>query len=310
MNQMRSKRGAGWRGIGAVALGLLAVCASGGGVQSPLYVGNIAPVRDEYGREMMGSNRSADAANRSRVEIRTSTDGIIRPPYADGSAHPYNPLLKTNSVGGMGQNVASSDTGLFCLVLADRPGPGTKFFARAFNAPTAAEASFYADSAMVTIPTSSNATSMTVVFCAAKPLDAGDVDGDGLNNSWEKSMGTDDRATADYDGDGMLDLHEMYAGTSGTDPESRLAFRSIQREAGAVPSGAGGAGTKSVRVRWQSVPGRRYQLQFVPTLLGEPIFIPIGETVTAGADQHDIDMLVDVPEETTAGAFRVRLVRD
>ena len=295
--------------MGIVAFGLLAVCASGG-LQSPLYVGNIAPVRDEYGREMMGSNRSADAGNRSRVEIRTSTDGIIRPPYADGSAHPYNPLLKTNSVGGMGMNVATSDAGLFCLVLADRPPPGTKLFARAFNAPTAAEASFYADSAMVTIPTSSNATSMTVVFCTAKPLDAGDADGDGLNNSWEKSMGTDDRATADYDGDGMLDLYEMYAGTSATDPDSLLAFRSIRPEESAAPSGAGGEGTKSVRVRWQSVPGRRYQLQFVPSLLGAPIFIPIGEVVTAGADQHDIEMLVDVPEETTSGAFRVRLVRD
>jgi len=300
----------------AMGLCVMAV-TSMGGIITPLYVGNGAPVLDEYGRPMEGSNLSADAAERSRVELRTSTDAVIRPPSITGVAHPYNPLLTPDSVGGMGMNTSRADTGLFAMILSNRPAGGTRIFARVFNAPTIAEASFYADTIMATAP--STASSLPLTFGTAMPLDDGDDDGDGLNNSWEKAMGTDGTngvAPDDYDGDGMLDLHEMLAGTGGTDPDSLLSFRTIAPEEGAAPLGEDDSVSRPVRVRWQSVPGKRYQLQFVPTLLGLQQFIPvpgIGDVdgvITAGADEYEIDLIIDVPEGTAAGAFRVRLVHD
>jgi len=297
-----------------VALCVAVTGAWGSGVVMPLYVGNSVPVLDEYGRPMMGSSQTSDAANRPRLEIRTAADGIIRPPSEDGVAHPYNPLVSSESVGGMGMNTSRSDSGLFCLVLSNRPSGGTKVFARAFNAPTLAESSFYADSLMVDVP--DRGSSLVLSFRAAEPLDDGDDDGDGLNNSWEKAMGTDGTNGVtfdDYDGDGMLDLHEMLAGTAGNDPTSLLAFRTIEPDDSPEPL-AGGEGSKPVRIRWQSVPGKQYQLQYVPTLLGLQNFLPVPEVgdtngiITAAEGEYEIDLLVEIPEGATAGAFRVRLV--
>ena len=294
--------------ICAAALAWTAVCARGG-VTPSFYVGNVQPVRDEYGRMMPGSRLSAEAAARPLVEVRTATDGIIRPPSTNGAAHPYNPLLSAESVGGMGMNAARSDSGVFCMVFPSPPAHGAKIFARAYNAPTAAAASFYADSAVCLVST--NRSSLTVTFGAAKPLDSGDADADGLNNSWEESMGTADRATADYDGDGMSDLFEMLAGTSATDPGSLLAFQTIRRdEEGAVPRGEGEPDLRPVTMRWQSVPGRRYQLQFVPSLVGEQVFIPVGDVITAGEGETSIEKLVEVSADSVAGTFRVKLVHD
>ena len=65
-----------------------------------------------------------------------------------------------------------------------------------------------------------------------------------------------------------------------------------------------------MRLRWQSVPGRCYQLQFLPNLMDEQAVVPIGEVVTAGEGEFELEKVVDVPEETVAGSFRVRLVTE
>jgi hypothetical protein len=282
-------------GAFAVALGLTAACAWGG-VATPLYVGNVVPAKDQNGQPLSGSPDPAPAELCSRVELRTAASGIL-PPAADGAPHPANPLYSADSVTGMGRNAAEPDSGLFVISFSERPATGTKLFARAYNAPTVAEASFYTDTYVGSAPEKNS--SLVLTFGATLPLDTGDADGDGLDNSWEKSLGTDDRLTGDYDGDGMGDLDEHYAGTDLKDPNSLLAFRNIQREATA---------TRPVRVRWQSVPGKSYQLEFVPELLGAQIYIPVDAVVTAAEGEFEMEQLVDVPDETTAGSFRVRLV--
>lgn len=290
-----------------VVVGLLAACAWGG-LEPPLYVGNLQPVRDQYDRPMIGSFGPDAAASRSRVEIRTAANGVIFPPNKSGAAHPANPQLTADSVGGVGMNAAEPNCGLFAMVFPERPAGGTKIFARAFNAPTLEEASFYADSAIVAVDP--KAASLVLAFGPAKPLDGADDDGDGLINSWEKVLGIHDRATSDYDGDGISDYHEMLAGTAADDPGSLLAFRDIRPADGPAPAGEGGTATKPVRVKWQSVPGKRYALFYIPELVGEQEYIPVGEVVTAGEGEYEVETLVDLPEGAVAGNFRVRLVTE
>jgi len=296
----------------------LATCAWGG-LAPPLYVGNLVPVLDEFGRPMPGSPLVAHAASRPLVELRTATNGVFRP-LTNGTAHPLNPLLSADGVGGMGVNTATANSGLFCVVLPDRPATGTKVFARAYNAPTAAEATFYADSVPVEIPAGS-ANSLVLTFKAAAPINTNDTDGDGLADSWEELLGIDDRATADYDKDGMSDWQEMLAGTAADDPDSKLSFRMIRRESGTVPLGDGTVWTNPVVVRWQSVPGKKYRLEYVPMLAandpatGEPYAFSADfdgdgvedPVIAAGDGEYEIDMLVDLSTNAT-GTFRVKLV--
>ena len=98
----------------------------------------------------------------------------------------------------------------------------------------------------------------------------------------------------------------MLAGTAPDDPGSLLAFRSIRPDDGPAPAGL--EDSKPVRVKWQSVPGKQYQLQYIPELLGEQEIIPVGDVVTAGDGEYEMEMLVDLPEGAVAGAFRVKLV--
>jgi len=295
---------------------LLVVAANAwGGLVAPLYIGNLEPVLDQYGRTMPGSHLAEEANSRCLVEIHTSTIDTILPPLTNGASHPFNPLLSAEGVGGVGLNTSSPNSGLFCLALPHRPVAGTQVFARVYNAPTIEEASFYADSLMVDIPARAN--SLVLSFSDARPLDPRDDDEDGLNNSWEKALGTDSVHTNDFDGDGMSDLIEMLAGTAPDDASSLLSFRFIRRENPAVPAEVGQEGdapwVKPVRIRWQSVPGKKYQLEYTPMLIqlsGEdPIFLPVGEVVTAAEGEFEIEMLADVPEDKAAGSFRVRLVQ-
>ena len=298
------------RGPCVAALCLAASCAWGG-IAAPLYLGNLVPVRDESGRPMQGSYLPANAANRSLVEIRLAVDGLIRPPDTNGGAHPLNPPLATNSVCGVGLNASTANSGLFCLAFPLRPPAGTRIFARVYNAPTVAEASFYADSQVVMAL--ALGVSLVLSFDPALPLDSGDDDGDGLANSWEQVLGTSDRPVSDYDGDGMSDLFEMLAGTDPTDPASLLAFLVARPESGAVlPEGIDPAATR-MHLRWQTVPGKRYQLESAFALApdsatGEvPVFAPLREVMTAADGEYALDAWIDISGSDDKGIFRVRL---
>ncbi len=282
----------------------------------PLYLGNIAPVMDQYGRPMRGSPEPSDVTTRCRVEIRVAPyPGVRVPPGTNGAPHPLNPLVAPDSIGGIGLNASQPDSGIFCMIFPERLSTNTMVFARVFNAPTLEESTFYADSKAVAVPL--KGSSLVCEFDPAKPLDGGDDDGDGLNNSWERFLGIDDHLTADYDGDGMIDLHEMLAGTDPNNVSSLLALHWVRREVGTPPSGARGEGTNSVRLKWQAVPGKRYQVQYSLLLNPDPVTgqpreftLAQSEPIVAGENQTEIDMQVDVPRDVDTRMFRIRLVPD
>ena len=173
----------------------------------------------------------------------------------------------------------------------------------------------------------SNETAVVFAFGAMRALNAADSDGDGLSDSHEALLGIDDRPTSDYDGDGMSDYAEWLAGTAPDDATSKLAFRLVAREPAAAPLANGEEAPRPVRVKWQSVPGKKYQLQYVPALanatgappafvtVAPPDFITVpvlGDAngiVTAGPGEYEMEMWVDVEERFT-GTFRVKLVQE
>ena len=254
----------------------------------PLYVGNIKPVMDEYQRIMRSS---------CSVELRRADDGIIRPPFVSGEAHPKNPLISSNSVGHIELN-AMPNTGLFCIIFPYRPTPGTKMFARAYNDINPSNATFYADT-FVGISPDNSLSSLVLDFGLAKPIDSGDDDSDGLNNSWERLLGIDDRLTPDYDRDGMTDYHEMLAGTAPDDPDSNLSFNAINPEFG---------GENKLRMKWNSVPGKHYQIQYIPNLIGEEEAIDVGEEILADFNEYEKEIVLVMPSNAVNGYFRVKLI--
>ena len=267
----------------------MSVSALNAGIIPPLYIGNTEPVIDQYGRIM---NREGF------IELRQTTDGIIRPPTINGEAHPKNPLVSSNSFCKIGLNAISPDSGLFCIIFPYRPEQGMKIFARAYNLHMG-KALFYADSAIAISPPNYQ-SSLVLSFSSAKPIDTGDNDNDGLNNSWEQLLGTYGKLTNDYDGDGMRDYHEMLAGTDPTDSESNLSFNSVYPEFG--------ADKKRISVKWLSIPGKQYQIQYSPMLPEEQVFIDVGEKVFADAGEFEKEMFLDIPSNAVKGYFRVKLI--
>lgn len=245
--------------------------ATFGGISTPLYVGNIDPILDEFKNPIMGSFGDPQ---RCLVEIRVAENGVIIPPFKDGSAHPLNPLLRSSWAG---KNVSSKNSGLFCEVFVGRINPQNKIFARAYNRAAAKEATFYMDTPIYTAPPQSmSATTLILSFGSARPIDANDDDGDGLNNSWEESLGIDDRLTSDYDGDGSSDYEEMLAGTAPDDPDSIFRIKSIAHL------------TNQTKIVWSSVPNKKYQIQRTISMI--EIFTNILSEITA--DKYETQELI------------------
>lgn len=291
----------GWR-AGCIAALCVAWGSARAGVVPPLYVGNNIPVLDQNGVPLEGTIDS-DPAERARVEVRQTATGAIFAPSTNGAAHPANPLLTPDSVGGIGLNAGSP--GLFAMVFPQRPATGTRIFGRVFNAPTAEAATFYADSEIRIVP--ATGSSVVLTFGPAQPLDSGDSDGDGLINSWEEALGIADVATADYDGDGIGDYNEWLMGTDPADAASGLAIRSIVRVPGAAAAGTG-TGEEAMRVGFLTQPGRKYQLEEVQPLDGEQVVTPIGGVVVAGDEQYEMDLLAPVAADAWRNFYRIRWV--
>ena len=272
----------------------------------PLHIGTSTPIKDEFGVNCVGA-MTWSSSYCDRVEIFWATNGIF-PPSTDGVPDPRNmPAIGGITTMGSLTGMDMTNPGTFATSLANpRPPAGSKLFVRVFNAPSRKDASFYADSEVITIHTEASYV-YDVTLGTMTPLDSADSDGDGLVNSWEKSLGSDSE-TADSDGDGMKDGDEFRAGTGVTNDQSFLAVAHVRGDGEHYTEGLRDM-TKVVDavVTWESVSGKSYQIEFScdPLNYG-PMFSNVSEVVTAVDTQTTVTIYGGFSYER--GTFRIRLV--
>ena len=260
----------------------------------PLHLGTTTPIKDEYGANLMGTMLT-DPSLCDRVEVLWATNGIF-PPDIDGNPDPRNaPVIGGVTTMGSLTDPGWTNPGLFAASIASpRPTPGAKLFVRVFNAPTREAASFYGDSAVFTVD-SEYSYVYDITISSMNPLDASDNDSDGLNNSWEKSLGADP-SNRDTDGDYMIDGDEFRAGTDMLDEDS--VFVTVQIN----PDANGNA-----VISWDSVAGKRYQVECMDNPMGDPVcYTNVSDVITATSDATET--IVTNGLMSGMGKYRVRLV--
>ncbi len=299
--------------LAAIAFTQPALDARAQGLTTPLHVGNVAAIENEFGDILTGSAGQPGAL----VMLLWASNNVIHPPGIDGSPHADNPAL-ANGATAIGKSIAPGieNSGRFSISLSEpRPASG-KIFVRAFNRAALAESSFYADSEIFTI--AGNKEFLANIGATTNALDTADNDSDGLNNSWEKSYGADPEnpdsdgdeisdgdepglgahpAKADTDGDRTTDGHELRAGTDLTDPASYLGLDA------AAPA------SPHLVIRWLSVPGRNYMLEAADDLPG-PAFSNVSAVIPAEPGDETTATLTNALLDATRRIFRVRLVEE
>ncbi len=258
---------------------------------TPLHIGAMGEILDEFGRPLEGTaNQPGDL-----VEILRVTGEAVESPDIDGEPTAGNEVIVTTRIGHLAP-ANKAKPAIFGLSVSgdERPSDGEQIFVRVFNAPDKESATFYGDSKVFSVDF--NKEFPVYIEATDKPLDANDDDADGLNNSFEQSMGTNPGAK-DTDGDGMMDGAEQRAGTDALDRDSLLAIDRI------IPQGADAV------VVWDAVPDARYQLEYsADDLTDSPTFTDVGPVVTA--TDSEAQLLVENGMDTLRGHYRVRLVED
>ncbi len=125
--------------------------------------------------------------------------------------------------------------------------------------------------------------------------DSADRDGDGIPDDWEiTNFGSATNATADsdYDGDGMIDLHEWMAGTDPKNSASALKFEAV------APSSTN---ANTLVIQWQSISGKSYRVMSTDALEGSWMTNRSGIQATAPSNTEP------VPMDSASSFFRIEL---
>jgi hypothetical protein len=289
-----------------LALVLAMIVAGAASAQvPPMYIGVTNGILDEFDALLDGTCAAAvpygyPHVTGDVVQILKAPLGVF-PPASDGTPSTNNPVLYASRIG-IGVDPALGRCGLFGAMLPVNNKSGDPLertsigpiFVRVFNAPSLGASSFYGDSQVWTPGASFNYPFVASVAKTGLPLDEGDPDGDGLNNSWEKSLGANTES-ADSDGDGMSDGTEFTAGTDLLDPKSYLAMVQIMS-----------AGGSDAFVRWDAVPGKYYRIEYTSADLTEPAAY---ESLTGPILATNTTMRVLIPNgmSSSKGHYRVCL---
>jgi hypothetical protein len=238
-------------------------------------IGVTQSIVDEYGHPLRGTDPAADLFGHlveegALVQVLHALDGQIHPPGVDGAPHHNNATLMTTRIG-LGVSPTLSTPARFGALVAPRPGGSSFIFVRVFNQPKLADASFYGDSQLFQVSSAKNPVFLAAITATRTPLDPNDDDGDGLNNSWEKSLGTDPH-NPDTDGDGVSDGDERLAGMDALDAESVFQIFNLQPIHGA-----------DALLRWSSSPGMTYRVESALAPLDQnPEFTTVTHVTAAG----------------------------
>ena len=279
-------------------------------IVSQMVISHQPPV-DEYGAPLPATDSTQIKNARSKgpgslVQILTAAPGgIIYPPSPyDGSPHPDNKIIYETRIG-VGVLPNGNHLGRFSAAITPRPSAGQIIFVRIFNDTNAVAASFYGDSQLYTVSWSVDTVFHAEIASTTSPIDPADDDGDGLNNSWERSLGTDP-LNADTDGDGLSDYDEWLLGTNPLDPDSDGDGKTDFEEmvAGTDPldntsylafEAAESTEDGWLQLKWNTVIGRHYQLESLdprgnpPESIAE--FHGTGNPVTTTMDSRDHDTM-------------------
>ena len=287
-------------GLAGAIIGVLvlagAAAPAGAQITTPLHVGARQAIADEFGRTLSGS-ASLTPTECDLVELLWASNSIAYAPALDGTPDPRNaPVLGGDSRIGSLTSPVLLKPGIFSLAIggSNRPPSNSKFVVRAFNAPTRDAASFYGDSELLV--TTNNDILVAHIGATTNAIDPRDTDGDGLNNSWEKSMGSDTNKW-DTDGDGVGDGDEFRAGTGLLDPDSLFIM------GGVTPWGDNG-----LRIEWDSVGGKTYYVQYsTNNLPDEDSFVDYDGVVTGAPNTTVSHKIVPNGRRLDRVHVRVRL---
>jgi len=224
---------------------------------------------DEFGAVLKGTDPAAAYFGLTPVEgdlvhIYYATERASFPPATNGVADTRDILLKESRVG-VGSSPNLQESGKFSALISPRPSGGVTLYVRVFNAPTLEEASFYMDSQIFTVSSVENESFIADFASGIVPLDSNDNDSDGINNSWEKSYGSN-AAKEDSDGDGLNDEDEIIAGTDLVNAESTFAIANMTL----MPP-------DEIKLSWKSEIGRSYTIECKEDISGEEPYIVIDE---------------------------------
>lgn len=281
----------------ALTMGSRALAQAAPALGPPLHVGTTNGLVNEFGQPLKGVNPAAAAFGHTVVpgevvQILLVTNAVF-PPGTNGLPHAQNALLFEGHVGD-GIDPGAGQTSRFGFSVPGRPANG-RVVARVFNKATLGESSFYADSQTFFVEPAFNFAFIPSFAQTLVPLDTADPDGDGLINSWEKSLGSD-AGNPDTDGDGMGDVQEWRAGTDLNNNLSLLAMVQLSPQ-----------GSDRMGVQWDSVSNKAYQVEFRPGDLSNSTnaYQAVSGVITA----LDLSTSVVVTNDVSpVGHYRVRLV--
>jgi len=278
--------------VALLVAGIVPVWAQGPMI-TPVHIGATKSIYDEFGKKLRGNAEQPG----DLVQVLWASNGVVNPPNYDGTPDPENPPVEggQTAIGKMTPRNLSQP-GYFGLSIADpRPGDGAKIFVRVFNAKNLADASFYADSPVYTVD--GNSVIEVAVGATTNPIDPRDFDGDGLHNSWEKSLGSDQN-DPDTDKDGMKDGDEFAVGSDLLDPNDLIRICRV--------SPAGGS---DIYLTFDSEPGTNYVVQVTTNDLSADVatFEDLSGIITATGEWMTVT-ITDGLEYGTAH-FRVRVDR-
>ena len=280
---------------------------------TPAKIATTNQIFDEFGNKLEGTNPSADdygipVVEGDLIQVLDVTAGI-HPPDANGNPHPNNPVVFTTRIG-YGISAYVIDPGNFSAAVTPRPN-GKDIVVRLFNAPTLSDSSFYGQSQTFSVSSSSDPLHIARIAKTATPIDPNDSDGDGLNNSWEKSYGAD-ADNPDTDGDGMKDGDEHLAGTNPNDEKSQLVLTQMlgAAEVHTEYNEQGKAYDiyqyRDVILGWPSAPGKRYVIECTDDPLDTSTYSNVTDVITASGSWSETTMVDDFRDGHRW--YRVRLV--